>query len=41
MGATSREKGKSVMTRSVDDIVFHTKMSALDFEPSCQEETFL
>ena len=41
MGATSREKGKSAMTRSVDDIVFSTKMSALDFEPSRQEETFL
>ena len=41
MGATSREKGKLAMTRSVDDIVFSTEMSALDFEPSRQEETFL
>ena len=41
MRATSREKGKLVMTRSVEDIVFSTEMAALDFEPSRAEETFL
>jgi hypothetical protein len=41
MGATSREKGISVMTRSVEDIVLSTEMATLDFEPSREEETFL
>ena len=41
MGLTPREKGKSVMTRSVENIVFSTEMAALDFEPTREEETFL
>jgi hypothetical protein len=41
MGATAKEKGKSPMTRSVENIVFCTEMAALDFEPSREEETFL
>jgi hypothetical protein len=41
MGATAREKGKSPMARSVENIVFCTEMAALDFEPTREEETFL
>lgn len=35
------KKGKCVMTRSVEDIVFSTEMSALDFQPSREEESLL
>ena len=41
MKATPKDKGKSVMTRSITDIVFSTEMGALDYEPSREEETFL
>ena len=41
MKLTPKKKGKSVMTRSIDEIVFSTEMAALDFEPNREEETFL
>lgn len=41
MGATAKEKKKSSMARSVENIVFNTKMGALDYESSREEETFL
>ena len=41
MKLTPKDKGKSVMTRSIDEIVFNTDMAALDYEPSREEETFL
>ena len=41
MRLTPKDKGKSVMTRSIDEIVFSTDMAALDFEPNREEETFL
>ena len=41
MRTPSKEKGKASQMIAVDDIVFSTEMSALDFEPSRQEETFL
>jgi hypothetical protein len=41
MKLTPKDKGKSVMTRSIQDITFSTEMVALDFEPNRQEETFL
>jgi hypothetical protein len=41
MKSTPKDKGKSVMARSITNIVFSTEMGALDFEPSREEETFL
>lgn len=40
MGATAKEKKKASMARSVENIVFSTKMGALDYESSREEETF-
>ena len=41
MGVFSYEKGKCVVTKTVEYIVFYTKQAALDFEPSREEKTFL
>ena len=41
MRTPGKEKGKASQMRAVDDIVFSTEMSAMDFEPSRKEETFL
>lgn len=41
MKSTPKDKGKSVMARSITDIVFSTEMGALDYEPNREEETFL
>jgi hypothetical protein len=37
MKSTPKEKKKSIMSRSIAEIVFSTEMGALNFEPSREE----
>lgn len=41
MRTSSKEKRKTSQLRAVEDVVFSTKMTSLDFEPTREEETFL
>lgn len=41
MRTSSKEKRKTSQLRAVEDVVFSTKMTSLDFEPTREEEIFL
>ena len=41
MGLTFKGDGKFVMTRSIKDITFSTNVTALDFKPNREQESFL
>lgn len=41
MRTSSKEKRKTSQLRAVEDVVFSTKMTSLDFEPTREEKTFL
>lgn len=37
----NKDKGKTSQVRAIEDVIFIIKMTALYFEPTCEEETFL